>query len=83
MACWHQCLQQKKFSAQTTTDTIKTEVVTLRDKISGVEERLATAEGDLAKLTKIKLSGYIQAQWQHFEASNAYPSIFYAPQSTY
>ncbi|MEI7980109.1 MAG: hypothetical protein WCI71_00555 [Bacteroidota bacterium] len=54
-------------------DTIKENVGNLRDKISGVEERLATAEGDLAKLTKIKISGYIQAQWQHFEASNAYP----------
>lgn len=63
----------KSISGQTTTDTISTQVVTLRDKISGVEERLATAEGDLAKLTKIKLSGYIQAQWQHFEASNTYP----------
>ena len=67
----------KAVSAQSTTDTIKSEVVTLRDKISGVEERIATAEGDLAKLTKIKLSGYIQAQWQHFEASNAYPANYF------
>ena len=63
--------------AQNSTDTIKTEVVTLRDKIAGVEERVATAEGDLTKLTKIKLSGYIQAQWQHFEASNAYPANYF------
>jgi hypothetical protein len=54
-------------------DTIKENVSTLRDKISGVEERIATAEADLSKLTKIKLSGYIQAQWQHLEASSAYP----------
>jgi len=68
----------KSGSAQSTADTIKTEVVTLRDKIAGVEERIATAEGDLAKLTKIKLSGYIQAQWQHFEASSAYPSNYFS-----
>ncbi|MCK9219553.1 MAG: hypothetical protein PHF97_02820 [Bacteroidales bacterium] len=55
-------------------DTINENVGNLRDKITGIEERIATAEGDLAKLTKIKLSGYIQAQWQHLEASNAYPA---------
>jgi hypothetical protein len=71
-------MMAKPGSAQSTMDTIKTEVVTLRDKISGVEERVATAEGDLAKLTKIKISGYIQAQWQHFEASSAYPSNYFS-----
>ena len=54
-------------------DTLKENVSSLRDKISGVEERIATAEADLAKLTKIKLSGYIQAQYLHYEASNVYP----------
>ena len=54
-------------------DTLKENVSTLRDKVGGVEERVATAEADLAKLTKIKLSGYIQAQFLHYEASNAYP----------
>ncbi len=55
-------------------DTLKENVGTLRDKVSGIEERIATAESDLAKLTKIKLSGYIQAQFMHYEASNVYPS---------
>ncbi len=54
-------------------DTLKEQVVTLRDRISGVEERIATAESDLAKLTKIKISGYIQAQYQHFENPSVYP----------
>ena len=54
-------------------DTLKENVSTLRDKIGGVEERVATAEADLAKLTKIKLSGYIQAQYMHYEASSSYP----------
>ena len=58
-------------------DTLKEKVTTIRDVISGVEERLATAEGDLAKLTKIKLSGYIQAQWVHSEAANAYPGNYF------
>jgi hypothetical protein len=55
-------------------DTLKGTVGTLRDVIGGVEERIATAEADLAKLTKIKLSGYIQAQYLHYEASSVYPS---------
>jgi hypothetical protein len=67
----------KPVSAQSKTDTIKTEVVTLHDKISGVEERVANAESDLAKLTKIKLSGYIQAQWNNYEASNVYPNNYF------
>jgi hypothetical protein len=65
-------------SAQNSADTLGEQVVTLRDKVSGVEERLATAEADLAKLTKIKISGYVQAQWQHFEASNVYPSNYFS-----
>lgn len=59
---------------QTGQDTLKEKVSTIRDQISGIEERVATAEADLAKLTKIKLSGYIQAQYMHYEAANAYPA---------
>ena len=40
----------------------------LNDKVSGLLERAATSESDLAKLTKIKVSGYIQAQYQNFES---------------
>ena len=58
-------------------DTVKQKVSTLNDKVAGVEERLATAEADLAKLTKIKLSGYIQAQWVNYEASNVYPNNYF------
>jgi hypothetical protein len=62
--------------AQSGTDTLAPQVSTVRDKIAGVEERLSTAEASLDKLTKIKLSGYVQAQWQHFEASNVFPSNY-------
>lgn len=58
-------------------DTLKEKVTNIREVISGVEERLATAENDLAKLTKIRLSGYIQAQWVNFEASNVYPNNYF------
>lgn len=55
-------------------DTLNEKVTNIRDVMSGVEERIATAEADLAKLTKIKVSGYLQAQWLHNEAASSYPS---------
>ena len=53
--------------AQTASDTVKGEKTSLREKIIGVEKRLDIAENKLEKRTKIRLSGYIQAQWMHFE----------------
>ncbi len=64
----------KPVLAQTNpTDTLPQQVNTLRDRINGFEDRITTAEGDLAKLTKIKLSGYIQAQYFNYEQSSNYP----------
>ena len=62
--------------SQAGTDTLAPQVTTLRDRISGVEDRITNAEADLSKLTKIKLSGYVQAQWQHFEQASVYPSNY-------
>lgn len=68
----------KTATAQSATeDTLKASVSTIKDKIAGVEERIATAEADLAKLTKIKISGYVQAQWQHFENVSSYPGNYF------
>ncbi len=36
-------------------------------KFSGLDERLSTMDSDLAKLTKIKVSGYIQAQYDSYD----------------
>ena len=36
-------------------------------KFEGLEERLATSDADLGKLTKIKVSGYIQAQYDMYD----------------
>jgi len=72
--CLVSCFPVSEILAQAKNDTIKQEVITLRDKITGVEERLATAENSLEKLTKINLSGYIQAQWMHFEDPSVYPN---------
>jgi len=40
-------------------------------KFAGLEERLATSDADLAKLTKIKVSGYIQAQYDSYDTWTA------------
>jgi len=40
-------------------------------KFDGLEERLATSDADLAKLTKIKVSGYIQAQYDAYDTWTA------------
>jgi hypothetical protein len=64
--------------AQTNPDTLGSKVSSLSDKVSGIEERVTTAENDLAKLTKIKISGYIQAQWQHLENPSVYPGNYFS-----
>jgi len=70
-------IPSRSLKAQSGTDTLAPQVVTLHDKIVGVEERLATAESSLDKLTKIKLSGYIQAQWINYEQSSVYPNNYF------
>lgn len=67
----------KPVYSQSGTDTLAPQVTTLRDRVSGVEDRITNAEADLSKLTKIKISGYVQAQWQHFEQASVYPSNYF------
>ena len=72
------CLFAIKTKAQTVQDTLKEQVVELKDRINGIDERLMTSESDLAKLTKIKLSGYIQAQFDNFENKATQPSNYFS-----
>jgi hypothetical protein len=58
--------------------TVNEKLSEINDKVSGLTERLATDEADLQKLTKIKVSGYIQAQWQNYENLNTQPSNFFS-----
>ena len=55
------------FSLIAQEQTTNEKISELNDKINGLQERVATSESDLSKLTKIKFSGYIQAQYQNFE----------------
>ena len=57
---------------------LEDKVAELSDILTGVNERLSTAESDLSKLTKIKVSGYIQAQYQNFESLAIQPSNYWS-----
>jgi hypothetical protein len=61
----------KKASAQTTQE-LKDQIEELKGQISGIDERLLISESDVLNLKKIKISGYIQAQFEKYEA-NVYP----------
>ncbi len=56
------------FNVKAQDPTIDEKLTEVNDKVNGLLERLATDEADLSKLTKIKVSGYIQAQYQNFES---------------
>jgi len=60
--------------SQSVTDTLKEKVDELKDRLNGMDERVLTNESDLSKLNKIKISGYIQAQYDYFENRLSYPS---------
>ena len=66
------------FKANAQEATVNEKLTEVNDKISGLTERLATDEADLSKLTKIKVSGYIQAQYQNYENLNTQPSNFFS-----
>ncbi len=48
-------------------DSLRESVNNHSAKFDGLDERLATMESDLSKLTKIKISGYIQAQYEMYD----------------
>ncbi|GEM_PF-474158 len=42
----------------------------VNDRVSGMDERLLTAESDVAGLKKLKVSGYIQARFEYLDYEN-------------
>jgi phosphate-selective porin len=54
--------------SQNPADTLQEKIETLTGKINALDERVALNESDLGKLTKIKVSGYIQAQFENYES---------------
>ena len=62
-------------------DSLKDVIEEHEGKITAIDERVLVNESDLGKLTKIKVSGYIQAQWESYgkdlERSNGYDNTFF------
>lgn len=58
--------------------SVKEQITEVNDKVDGIIERLAVAETDLSKLTKIKVSGYMQAQYQYFESKAVQPNHYFS-----
>ncbi|TRZ74277.1 MAG: hypothetical protein D4R97_04270 [Bacteroidetes bacterium] len=56
------------FKVNAQESNVNEKLTEVNDKVNGLLERVATDEADLQKLTKIKVSGYIQAQYQNFES---------------
>jgi hypothetical protein len=66
------------FTVKAQEATVNEKLTEVNDKVNGLTERLATDEADLQKLTKIKVSGYIQAQYQNYENLNTQPTNFFS-----
>lgn len=66
------------FKANAQDALLNEKLTEVKDRVDGITERLATAESDLSKLTKIKVSGYIQAQYQYFENLNTQPTNYWS-----
>jgi phosphate-selective porin len=53
--------------SQSTSDTLQERIATIDGRLNSLDERVAQNESDLGKLTKIKVSGYIQAQFESYQ----------------
>lgn len=51
------------------------DVSALEGKVSALEEQFAEAKSTLAGLSKLKLSGYLQARWEQREAASSYYNV--------
>jgi hypothetical protein len=54
------------FAQTTVTDSLKEVISTHEGKLTALDDRVLVNEADLAKLNKIKVSGYVQAQWEYY-----------------
>ncbi len=54
------------FAQTSIMDSLKEVISTHEGKLTALDDRVLVNEADLAKLNKIKVSGYIQAQWEYY-----------------
>ncbi len=69
-------LQAQNNSENTPNDSSKDsenteKIITLKGQVDGLNETLLETKATVDKLAKIKVSGYIQAQWQHTDTNGA------------
>jgi phosphate-selective porin len=55
------------YSQVQVSDSLKEVLENHEGKLNALDERVLANEADLGKLTKIKISGYIQAQWDYYQ----------------
>jgi phosphate-selective porin len=60
-------LPSLKAFTQHPSDTLHEQLSTIDGRLNSLDERVALTENDLGKLTKIKVSGYIQAQFENYQ----------------
>jgi phosphate-selective porin len=62
-------------------DSLKDVIERHEGKLNALDDRVLVNEADLGKLNKIKVSGYIQAQWESYgadlEKTNGYSNTYY------
>jgi phosphate-selective porin len=69
------------YSQKQTIDSLKETLDIHQGKLNALDDRVLVNEADLGKLNKIKVSGYIQAQWEMYgkdlEKTNGYDNTFF------
>ena len=69
------------YSQKQVVDSLKEVLENHQGKLNSLDERVLVNEADLGKLNKIKVSGYVQAQWESYgadlEKSNGYSNTYY------
>jgi hypothetical protein len=65
------------YNANAQEAAINEKLTDVNEKVNGLIERVATAESDLSKLTKIKVSGYLQAQYMNYESKLVQPDNYF------
>jgi phosphate-selective porin len=69
------------YPQQQVIDSLKEVIDIHQGKLNALDERVLINETDLGKLNKIKVSGYIQSQWETYgsdlEKNNGYSNTFY------
>jgi len=69
------------YSQKQVIDSLKDVIERHEGKLNALDDRVLVNESDLSKLNKIKVSGYVQAQWETYgadlEKSNGYSNTYY------